>query len=248
MRLKLISCEVFTREVCHCVARSPHVIDLEFTEKGQHEHPEVLRAHLQARIDACAATAKYQAILLCFGLCGNATLDLQAKSVPLVIPRAHDCCTLFLGGKEAFTEHFSHRPSARFTSTGYMERGEDSFAHDPSTISQSMGGGKSYEGYVRDYGEENARYIWETLHASCQHFDKSITFIDIPETSHLGGARQCEAKAGAEGLTYSILPGSLSLIEKLIYGDWHQKDFLIVQPGQRIAGLYDWDEIVAAKE
>jgi len=28
--LKIIACDVFTREVCHCVARTPHVVDLEF--------------------------------------------------------------------------------------------------------------------------------------------------------------------------------------------------------------------------
>lgn len=35
MLLKVIACDVFTREVCHCVATTPHVVDLEFTPKGR---------------------------------------------------------------------------------------------------------------------------------------------------------------------------------------------------------------------
>ncbi len=37
MYFKLIACDVFTREVCHCIARSPHTVDVGFTEKGAHE-------------------------------------------------------------------------------------------------------------------------------------------------------------------------------------------------------------------
>ena len=33
MLLKLIACNVFTREACLVVAESPHVVDLEFTSQ-----------------------------------------------------------------------------------------------------------------------------------------------------------------------------------------------------------------------
>ena len=33
MRLKLISCEIFHREMCAVVARSPHRVDIEFLPK-----------------------------------------------------------------------------------------------------------------------------------------------------------------------------------------------------------------------
>ena len=58
MRLKVMACEVFTREICYCVAQSPHVIDLEFTPKDAHDKPERLRTLIQERIDAAHASDK----------------------------------------------------------------------------------------------------------------------------------------------------------------------------------------------
>jgi len=37
MRFKLISCEIFFREMSAVVARSPHFIDIEFLPKGLHD-------------------------------------------------------------------------------------------------------------------------------------------------------------------------------------------------------------------
>ena len=82
-----------------------------------------LRALLQAQIDAVAAgNVEYDAVLLGYGLCGNSTLGLEARRFPLVIPRAHDCTTLFLGSKEAFQEHFGPNPSQTWASVGWSRR------------------------------------------------------------------------------------------------------------------------------
>jgi len=43
MHLKLISCNVFQREASWCIARSPHVIDVECTELGEHARSVGLR-------------------------------------------------------------------------------------------------------------------------------------------------------------------------------------------------------------
>ncbi|MCS7049718.1 MAG: DUF1638 domain-containing protein, partial [Verrucomicrobiae bacterium] len=111
MRLKLISCNVFQREVCLCLSTTPHVVDVEFTELGEHANSAGLRRFLQSKIDATEASGKpYDAVLLLYGLCGNATAGLRARSRPLVLPRAHDCCTILLGSKERFAEYFKDAP------------------------------------------------------------------------------------------------------------------------------------------
>lgn len=51
MIFKLLACDVITREVCHCIARSAHTIDPQFTPKGEHNASANLRALLQAQID-----------------------------------------------------------------------------------------------------------------------------------------------------------------------------------------------------
>jgi len=118
MQLKLIACEVLTREVCRYVADSPHTVDLEFTPRGAHDDSNRLRALIQSHIDEAESSARrYDAILLGYGLCGNSTLHLTARKTRLVIPRAHDCCTLFLGSREAFRQHFADVPSTPFSTT-----------------------------------------------------------------------------------------------------------------------------------
>jgi hypothetical protein len=243
MRLKLISCDVFMREVCACVAASPHVFDLDFTRKGEHDRPDELRKVLQGRIDAASdGKTPYDAILLGFGLCGNATSGLRAASVPLVMPRAHDCCTIFLGSRGRFREHFGDNPSRPFSSAGYLERG-DSWTRDG--LSTAVTAGK-WDEYVRLYGEENARYILDTLEGAAHGQDRTVVFIDVPETSHLGYAERFREKAREEGKEAVVLRGDLRLLKKLCDGEWDESEFLTVAPGRLVRPVYDWDRVVCA--
>jgi hypothetical protein len=256
--LKLISCEVFYREACRCIADSPHRVDVEFTDKGAHNDSAKLRDLLQSRIDAAeAAPRPWDAILLGFGLCGNSTVGLSARKTRLVIPRAHDCCTLFLGSRLAFQEHFKDNPSLPFSSVGYAERGwtagtsaERGFFHEPGTTTSYLLGDKTWEQYVAEYGEENARYIVETLGASVDHSladreDNRVVFIQTPEFAHLGFGEKARAEAEASGRKYTELPGDLRLVRKLVHGEWDPEEFLVVAPGRKISGVYDWDNIVS---
>ena len=245
MRLKIIACNVFQREVCLCAAQSPHVLDLEFTELGEHVHSDSLRAKLQSRIDAADASAKsYDAIVLCFGICGNATVGLRAGKTRLVIPRAHDCCTVLLGSREKFKEHFADKPSTPFGSAGYMERGEYYMRTEDGETTLRFG--DAFAAYVEQYGEENARYIWDTMHPLEKNGDKRAVFIDIPETSHLGYAEQFKARADEDGREFVRLEGSLDLIRDLLNGTWRPSEVLEVPPGHQVAGVYDWNEIIRA--
>ena len=47
------------------------------------------------------------------------------------------------------------------------------------------------------------------------------------------------------GITFVPLEGSLDLFDRLINGNWKPEEFLILQPGQRSIGVYDWEEIIA---
>ncbi len=246
MLFKLIACEVLTRDVCRYVADSPHTIDLEFTPKGAHDNSNRLRALIQSRIDEAEASPReYDAILLGYGLCGNSTLGLKASKTRLVIPRAHDCCTLFLGSREAFKQHFADAPSTPFSALGYMER--DGAYTRESSLSSATGLYATLEEYIAQYGEENGRYIFETLHGSIRAAEGNrVVFIELPETRHLGFLERCRALAQQEGRELTVLEGSGRLLRKLVFGEWDD-EFLIVEPGQRIAGVYDWDEIVRAE-
>lgn len=245
MHLKLISCNVFQREASWCIARTPHVIDVEYTELGEHARSNGLRQLIQARIDATEASGKrYDAILLLFGLCGNATVGIQARCTPLVIPRAHDCCTILLGSRAKFTEHFGTAPSTPFSSAGYIERG-NYFLRTGSDGNAEVEYGDSFKALVEKYGEEDAKYIWAEMYP--EHADEKAVFIDLPQTTHLGYAKEFRAKAAAAGKQPVELPGDIRLIQNLINGEWDPQEYLRVPPASAIDGVYDWDEVMRAK-
>ncbi len=246
--LKLIACEVFTREICYCVARTPHIVDIEFTAKGAHDRSEYLRQEIQRRIDAAQqSTRRYDAILLGYGLCGNATVNLLARDIRLVIPRAHDCCTILLGSKEKYQLYFSRNPSLMFSSCGYMERG-DSYVKEAS-INKLLGLDKNYADYVALYGEENARFLFDNLFSKITvPAENKIIFIEVPETQNLGHAEKCRQQAQVEGREFVQLPGDIRLIKRLLYGELDDDEFLIVKPNQRTIGVYDADKIICAEE
>jgi hypothetical protein len=246
MLLKLISCNVFQREASHCIAHSPHVIDTEFIELGEHIRPENLRGIIQEAIDRTSAGARpYDAILLLFGLCGNAGVGLQARSIPLVMPRAHDCCTILLGSRETFREHFADAPSTPFSSSGYMERGEYFLRIEDGETQVHYG--DAYAEYVEKYGEENAKYIWEQMHPLVHTSDNRAVYIEVPEFAHLGYVERFRAKCAEADRTCVELPGDLRLVRKLIQGEWDAEEFLTVQPGRQTQGVYDWTEIIRSQ-
>jgi hypothetical protein len=125
VRLKAISCEILYREMCAAVARSPHQVDLEFLPKRLHDLGSAgMLRRLQAALDA-VDESRYEAVTLGYALCGNGTAGLAARSLPVVLPRAHDCITLFLGSKERYLQYFDSHPGVYFKTTGWIERAQD---------------------------------------------------------------------------------------------------------------------------
>lgn len=239
MHFKVLACNVFFREFCYSAANSPATISVEFFELGEHARPEKLRKHLQDKIDAVAAgPATYDAVILLYGLCGRALDGLVARREKLVAVRAHDCCTLLLGSKEKFKAEFEEMPSTPFSSVGFVERGNYFFEEG------EMMQGDAYADLVEKYGEENAKYIYDSMHPKLDGKLQPVYFIDIPEIKSQEAMAICRSRSAADGREFKTLPGSLRLIKKLVSGEWPAEEFLTVEPGKRIALVGDWDKII----
>ncbi|HMD68802.1 MAG TPA: DUF1638 domain-containing protein [Chitinivibrionales bacterium] len=242
MRLKLLACEVFTREIGLCMAEEQHTVDVEFTAIDSHDSPDALRQSLQAAIDNAEASGReYDAILLCYGLCGNATVGLVAGSVPLVIPRAHDCCTILLGSKRLFRKHFGACPSQSFCSRGHLERSSDGHVNHSWMLSAD----KRRSLLANLYGEENAD---DLAKAMAGPDTGRLVYVNIKPTESRECIEMCRKTAADENREFVLLDGGLVLIRNLISGNWYPDDFLVVKPGGRIAGVYDWDRVMEAAE
>ena len=104
-----------------------------------------------------------------------------------------------------------------------------------------------YIEYAEKFGEENAKYIYETMYENTSNHNR-LVYIEIPETKNDGYAELCRKRTEEVGMEFVSLEGSLDLLRNLIDGDWKTKDFLTVNPGQKTVGIYDWEKIVESED
>ena len=248
MFIKFICCDVFTRIACDLVSQSPHIVDLEFIPMLAHQEPKKLNRLIQEKIDQSLNESgrKYDAVILGFGLCGNSAIGLSC-AVPLVIPRAHDCCTIHMGSKTNFIAAFGNQLSARWCSTGYYER-----AHVPNS---GYFGADQLENYktsadymklVDQYGEEDADYIWETMHPKIE--TNEAYYIKIDGYEYSGAYENFQSKIAEADKELITVDGDTTMLKALINGAWDEEAFLVVPPGKKIAGVYDMDQVMTCAD
>ena len=235
-RYFLIACEILFREISYCVARSKNIIDVHFLPKGLHDMgQEKMSSNIQKEIDKIDKN-KYDAVLLGYALCNNGVCGLHSDS-QLVIPKAHDCITLLLGSQKAYNDYFNNFPGTYFKSTGWIERENDS-TNNAESIPSQLGITKVYEEYVEKYGEENAKYLMETLGDWTKNYNK-LAYIDTISGYFDAYKKQTEQDAKEKGWAYEELKGSLRLIQNLVDGEWNKDEFLLVKPGEKIKAVYN---------
>jgi hypothetical protein len=245
VRLKLISCEIFYREMCLAVARSPNFVDVEFLPKGLHDIGSAgMLAQLQAALDRVDAS-RYETVLLGYGLCNNGLVGLQARTLPIVIPRAHDCITLFLGNKEKYLQYFHDHPGVYFLTTGWLERNTTGELRQAS-VQHKAGMDWSYEELVAKYGEDNARYLYEQLAAKPTHY-RQMTFIEMGLEPNASFEQRSRDEAARRGWSFEKVAGDFSLIQRLVDGPWNEGEFLVVPPGRRVTTSFE-DSIIKLEE
>ena len=247
MRIAVIACEVVFREICLCASRARCIIDLQFLRRGPHSNPDTLREDLQASIDAIDGEQmdgkQRDAVALGYGLCSNGVAGLRARSVPLVIPRAHDCITFLLGSKEEYAERFSERPGTYYYSGGWIERGADSVPRNPE---DGAGLDMPFEEMVEKYGRDNAEYLWEQQSSWVKHYSHA-THICMQLGDEQGYRKIVRHMAEQAGWKYDELAGDLSLLQALCDGDWDDERFLIVPPGGEVVQVVGPGVMAAAE-
>lgn len=243
-RFKALICEVLARQAYYVAAFSPNVIDIELVSKGLHTEPDKLRAFLQGRLDAVEA-GRYDAVLLGYGLCSNSIAGISCARATMVVPRAHDCITLYLGSGERYATEFRGTPGTYWFTPDYIERGGDGDRIPLGADADSKDLSKTYQEYVSKYGQDNADYLMEVMGAWKQHYKRAayISTAEMTLPDYQGEVRDLAERRGWE---YQCLNGSLVIIRDLLEGRWDEERFLTVAAGQTIAPTYD-PRIVSAQ-
>jgi hypothetical protein len=236
---------VFYREMSFALSRSPNQIDIEFLPKGLHDiGSSGMLERLQNAVDR-VDTTQYHAILLGYGLCNNGIAGLKAPHIPLVIPRAHDCMTLFFGSKEKYVEYFDSHPGTFFLTSGWIERGEVSGELQQLSIQHRNGMDMSYESLVQRYGEENAQYLYEELCDQTKNYSR-IAFIEMGIEPDDRFHREAEQRAASRKWSFHHVRGDMTLMQRMVDGQWDEREFLVVRPGWTVGVKHD-DGIITAE-
>lgn len=236
MKLFCLACEVLARPLYLCAAHSPHIVDIQLMQRGLHNQPAQLHAALQAAVDE-ASPKSYDALVLGYGLCGQATAGLTARSKPLIIPRAHDCITLFLGSRDRYQEQFEQFPGTYWYAQDYIERDDGSGGSLAMGTSIDDDSEKVRAEYVEKYGQDNADYLMEVMGAWMKHYQRAA-YIDLGLGDGSAVETRAREQSARRGWSFDRVAGDMILLRRLLRGDW-SGDFLTLQPGQTLVMTYD---------
>lgn len=210
-KLLVLACAVMEKEIRQF---QNGYVEFKFFDYGLHRTPENMAKSLQTEIDH-VSKEDYDGIILGYGLCSNGIVGVYPQSQPLIIPRIHDCITLFLGSAESYKDQSTEHPGTYYLTLGWIEKGQ-------TPISK-------FESYAQSYDEETARWV---LHEEMKNYTR-IVFIDTgvyPLEPYRKIARQ---NAEFLGISYQELKGLPTFFKALVVGPW-EKDFLIVEKGHSI--------------
>lgn len=244
MKLKFIGCEIIYREACLLASRCPHLIDLEFLRKGLHDLERAdMISHIQSAVDRASGQDQYQAIILGYARCNDGLVGLTARNIPLVIPRAHDCITFFMGSRAAYKACFEECPGTYYLSTGWLERNTtrdgqlERPAYGTQGVMGKLGLADSYEQMVEKYGKEDADYIMQTIGDWTKNYSRMM-YLKMGVCDETAFIAQAEKLAADRSWRFQLREGSWSLLEKLFFAKW-DGDFLTVPPGKSIVARND---------
>jgi len=240
-----LTCEALARSITASAATSPHTVTVHLIKQGLHDRPKNLRAVLQREIDTVEEQDQpYDAILLVYGLCGTATAGICSRRIPLVIPRAHDCITLYLGSKARYKEEVAAHPGTYWYSVDYMERAEQgsSIALGAATIEFEA---QEYEKWIIKWDKETADMLLAEMRQWSQHYTRAA-FIDTGLGDFTSYEQIAREKAAQAGWIFERKLGNQRLIDMLANGQWTEQEFLIVPAGHTIQQA-DGERIIRAE-
>jgi len=212
MKLLVMACSVLKNEF---LATNPDGAHIEFLEQGLHQTPDKMRLVIQEKIDE-VNSAGFDYIVLGYGLCGNGTLGIKARDIPIVIPKAHDCITYWLGSLERQQQEHSKAPASYYLTKGWVEE-----AKAPIATSNE---------YKQRYGAEKATWLIREMFKNYSR----IALIDTGAYDPDQYRPYARENADFLGAKYEEIQGSLALFDKLMKGKWESNSFIIIRPGEEI--------------
>jgi hypothetical protein len=209
-RRRVIACATVMEEIQPFL---PADVPFEILDFGLHLRPGELKKTLQAKVDEASPTA--DVLLLGYGLCSMAVVNLHATTATLVIPRVDDCIGIFLGSDAAYRAQAKQEPGTYYLTKGWIEVGDSPF--------------EEYQRMVEKYGEPKARRMIDMMLKNY----KRVALINTGQYDIERYRAYASRMAEQFGLRFEEIEGSPALVKKMIFGPW-DGDFIVASPGHTI--------------
>ena len=209
MKYLVIACGVMKHELLKFESEE---VSFSFLEQGLHNTPEKLKEAVQQEI---LKADRGDTIILGYGLCGNGIVGIRSERQHVVVPRVHDCISLFLGSRERYDEEHKKEPGTYYLTRGWIEEKDSPLG--------------TCEKYSQRLGKEKAEWAIREQFKSYTRIAFVHTGIQVSE-AHREHAIE---NARFLGLKYEEINGSLAFFEKMFLGSW-DGDFVILRPGEEV--------------
>ena len=227
-KLCAIACAVLAIDMKQCAKTLGLDIEYKFLEAGLHNTPKLLKEKLQAAIDEISATGLCERIIIGYGICGKGTIGIHARSVPLVIPKVHDCVALFLGGDAAYKTEFQKYPGTYYLSAGWCEEKTEPMSQRKQWT--YFGDQKlEFNDLVEKHGEPAARRTFDFLNSWQKNYQRAA-FIETSVKKSGRYEKLALEMAEEYNWKYDKIKGSSNLIKKMITADHSTPEVLFVPP------------------
>ena len=224
LRIALLYCSVFEDEIALHAADAEHIVAREKFDVGLHDRPDIMRVKLQAAVDEFDARDDISAVVLVYGLCGRGTAGLRAGRHKLVITRAHDCMTLFMGSTERYAAKQSACPNCYFYTPGWNRARRVPGPERLAALREELA--QRFDADEVDYLVETERAAW-AAHGHAVYLE--LGTADAAKEADY--ARRC---ADGLGWTFEHIAGDPTLLRDLLWGRWDEARYQTIEPGQNL--------------
>ncbi|MBW2613580.1 MAG: DUF1638 domain-containing protein [Deltaproteobacteria bacterium] len=208
----VIACRVMKPELDALAGDGPD-IEIRYLDQNMHEKPAQMPSVIQAEIDDVEVYAGQ--VVLGYGLCSNGIVGVKAPQQGLIIPRVHDCITLFLGSRAIYNKVFYENPGTYYLTPGWVEDRKDPLGYMESTYLPKMGREKAEWG-IR---EELKNYT-------------RIVMIDTQSADMEPLRKIARENARFLDKEYVEIKGKKEFFQRILYGPYPDADFIHLQPGE----------------
>lgn len=222
-KIYVIACKILGRDVQKAAKKANINADIEFLPFGLHETLAELTREVQKTIDKASDSGTFSRIVLGYGICGKGTEGLKAVKIPLVIPQAHDCITLFLGSDALYREQFDKYPGTYYFTAGW-------FGENPN-YETTLRIGLNVEQYGKKYTPEELDVLEQFLSGWQKNYTRAVFVRNAADTGDDKYRQITKDIAKKYDWKYHELTGDTRLLEKLLVAQESDDEILLVPPG-----------------